>query len=97
MDSIMHSEYECFICGANGWSDPLDVHHVFGGARKKKSEKYGLLVRLCHDKCHIFGKKSVHQSKSQMQKLHEAAQIEAMEHYGWSVEDFIREFGKNYL
>ena len=30
-------------------------------------------------------------------RLKQEAQRRAMEAYGWSIEDFIREFGKNYL
>ena len=31
----------CWLCGRNGASDPLDAHHIFGGANRKLSEKYG--------------------------------------------------------
>ena len=50
----------CFICKQNACGDPLDKHHVFGGALRKKSERYGLTVYVHHAKCHIFGKYSVH-------------------------------------
>ena len=33
----------CWLCGRWGW---LEEHHIFGGANRKKSEKYGL-KRLC--------------------------------------------------
>ena len=88
---------ECFLCGKNGSSDPLDVHHIFGGKNRKKSEKYGLTVDLCHRECHIFGKHAVHNDPNVMQRLHEYGQRKAMAEQGWSVEDFIREFGRNYL
>ena len=97
MDSIMQDTRECYFCGKNGSADPLDMHHVFGSSRKKKSDKYGLVVYLCHDECHIFGKYAVHKSGDKMQELHAAAQTAAMDYYGWSTEDFICEFGKNYL
>lgn len=43
----------CFLCGATGGADPLDRHHIFPGtANRKKSEKYGLVVYLCHNRCH---------------------------------------------
>lgn len=87
----------CWLCGANGYADPLDSHHLFGGAYRKKSEKYGLKVYLCHHKCHIFGEDAAHNNKDTMQMLHEYGQRKAMEEQGWSTEDFIREFGKNYL
>lgn len=87
---------ECWLCGANGASDPLDRHHIFGGPYRKKSEKYGLVVYLCHNKCHIFGPNSAHQSKETTLLLHKYGQKVMMENYGWTTERFIREFGKNY-
>lgn len=88
---------ECWLCGANGSSDPLDRHHIFGGSFRKKSEKYGLVVYLCHKKCHIFGPISAHQNKETMDRLHEYGQRRAMQENGWTVDDFIKEFGKNYI
>lgn len=88
---------KCFLCGKNGSDDKLDLHHIFGGANRKKSGKYGLVVYLCHNNCHIFGKNAVHQNPETMKLLHQYGQKKAMEENGWSVEDFIREFGKNYL
>ncbi len=90
-------EKKCFLCGRNGSTDPLDRHHIFGGAYRKKSEKYGLVVHLCHRRCHIFSPGSVHQNAGQMRRLHRYGQLTAMQELGWSKEDFIREFGKNYL
>jgi len=37
--SILHDGESCYLCGRNGSGDPLDWHHVFGGANKKLSEK----------------------------------------------------------
>ena len=62
-----------------------------------KSEKYGLFVYLHHDRCHIFGEKSVHKNARINRKVQAFAQRCAMDEYGWSVEDFIKEFYKNYL
>ena len=88
---------ECFLCGRNGVSEPLDRHHIFGGPYRKKSEKYGLVVHLCHFSCHIFGPNAVHRDKDVMLYLHRYGQKKAMEENGWATEDFIREFGRNYL
>lgn len=87
----------CWLCGRNGAEDKLDRHHLFGGAYRSKSEKYGLVVFLCHQRCHIFGENAAHRSAETMQLLHEYGQQLAMQEQGWSVEDFRREFGKNYL
>lgn len=88
---------ECFLCGANGARDPLDRHHIFGGSLRKKSERYGLVVDLCHNQCHIFGPNAVHHNKEAMLRLKQYGQKKAMLEQGWSVEEFIREFGKNYI
>ena len=41
------NDKRCFLCGRNDTGDPLERHHIFGGANRKKSEKYGLVVYLC--------------------------------------------------
>ena len=88
---------KCWLCGSTGRSEPLDRHHIFGGSNRKKSERYGLVVDLCHNKCHIFGKNAVHNNAETMQELHEYGQRKAMAEQGWTVDDFRREFGKNYI
>lgn len=87
----------CAICFANGAADPLNRHEVFGGAYRDKSKRLGLWVWLCHSRCHQEGTNSVHQNAGTALALKKMAQMEAMERFGWSKEDFIREFGKNYL
>ena len=87
----------CFLCGRNGASDPLDKHHIFGGAYRKKSERYGLTVYLCHCGCHLYGPEAAHNCRETMDRLHKHGQRMAMERYGWSVEEFRVRFGKNYL
>lgn len=91
------SERKCFLCGRNGAEDPLECHHIFGAAYRKKSEKYGLVVDLCHHRCHEFGRKAVHQNGSVMRQLRRYGQLKAMKEQGWTEADFIREFGKSYL
>lgn len=87
----------CWLCGRNGATDPLDKHHIFGGANRALSEKYNLWVPLCHDRCHENGKKAVHRNAETMQMLHEYGQILAMEENGWTAEEFRLVFGRNYL
>ncbi len=88
---------KCFLCGRNGNGDRLDRHHIFGAANRSKSEKYGLVVLLCHERCHIFGKYSVHQNAEVADYVHKYGQRLAQEKYGWTKEDFINIFGCNYL
>lgn len=93
----MQIERQCFLCGRNGNTDPLEVHHIFGGAYRKKSERYGLVVLLCGERCHRNGKGAVHKSGAQMRRMRRYGQLKAMEEQHWTEADFIREFGKSYL
>lgn len=81
------------LCGSTQW---IERHHIFGGALRKKSEKYGLVVDLCHY-CHNESPNGVHFNKDKMLKLKQYGQLKAMRENGWSVEDFRKEFYKNYL
>ena len=87
----------CFLCGRNGSSDPLDRHHIFGGARRGSSERYGAVVDLCHDRCHENGPAAAHRCAQTAQLLHEYGQRKVMREQGWTVEEFRAVFGKNYL
>lgn len=84
----------CFLCGKVG---PLEEHHVFPGALRKKSEKYGLKVGLCGDSCHRNGRTSAHQCRETADALKQFWQIRYMVQHKASVSDFRAEFGKNYL
>lgn len=98
MQSIIQDDKTyCYICGGNACGDPLDKHHVFGGALRSKSEKYGLTVYLHHNKCHIFGADSVHRNAAINNALKARVQEKAMQYYGWTVDDFRNKFYKNYL
>lgn len=88
-----HSSDKCWLCDCNG-RGKMDRHEVFGGAYRAKSKRLGLWVHLCHDDCHLNG---VHRFAHQAELLKFEAQMCAMKTYGWSKEDFIREFGKSYL
>ena len=54
------------------------------------------MVRLCHY-CHNEPPDGVHQNREIRRKLQAFAQKKAMKENEWSVEDFIKEFYKNYL
>lgn len=54
------------------------------------------MARLCHY-CHNEPPDGVHHNKENRRKLQAYAQKKAMEHYGWSVDDFIIIMHKNYL
>ena len=92
-DSIIpgHDEHRCFLCGQNG-RGKMDRHEIFGGAYRQKSKRLGLWVHLCHEPCHMTTVHRLHEGD-----LKEAAQRFAMKRYKWTTDDFIKEFGKNYL
>ena len=96
--SIMQEGRQCYLCGRpETWDDPLDKHHVFGGALRSKSEAFGLTVYLHHNSCHIFGENAVHVNAIINRQLQEEAQEAAMKKYGWTTEEFIQYFGRNYV
>ena len=91
MRSIISEEQECYICGSTQW---LECHHLYGGANRKNSEKYGLKVNLCHD-CHNEPPNGVHFNKKRMDWLRAEGQKKFNEVYPDL--DFRQIFGKNYL
>ena len=94
MDSVIQKNpSRCFICHSRA---NLEWHHVYGAANKKISEKYKLMVRLCHF-CHNEPPRGVHQNRVIRQALQAFVQKQAMEHYGWSVDDFRDRFHKSYV
>lgn len=93
MKSIMQDKKECYITGSTGL---LHRHHVFGGGNRQLSEKYGLTVYLIPE-LHNMSDEGVHFNIEFDLKLKQDAQRKAMEYYGWTVNNFIRRFGRNYL
>lgn len=83
----------CYLCGRTA---NIERHHVFNGALRKKSDRYGYVVDLCHW-CHNEPPDGVHFNQELDNQLKAHFQEIAMEENGWTKQDFIREFGKNYL
>lgn len=96
MESIMQKNKECFLCGKNGFMDPLESHHIYGGANRKHSERYGLKIWLCGNSCHRNGLYSVHRNRIIADQVKAAAQEKWEEVYG-TRDEFLRIFGRNYL
>ena len=72
-------------------------HEVFfGSANRQKSIKLGLVVFLAPE-MHNMSNHGVHFNKAFDNELKQIGQKTAMEKYNWSIDDFIREFGRNYL
>lgn len=61
-----------------------------------KSERYGAKVDLCGLRCHREGKESVHKNAAVARALKEEFQRKIMAEQGWTVQQFVEEFGKNY-
>lgn len=70
--------------------------YMAGGALRRKSERYGLTVTLCHT-CHNEPPFGVHYNRPTMLALKQRAQRHAMDFYGWSTDDFVQKFYKNYI
>lgn len=91
MHSIISNEKKCYICGSTQW---LEVHHLYGGSNRKKSEKYGLTVYLCHH-CHNEPPEGVHHNRDNMDWLRSIGQRRFNDVYPEL--NFRELFGKNYL
>ena len=81
----------CFVCG----SPYVEVHHVmYGTANRKLSDKYGLVVPLCHE--HHTGQTGVHFKPSFDLHLKKLAQEKFNDVYGAN-KSFLEVFGRNYV
>lgn len=88
--SIITSRMDrCFICGAYG----VEIHHIMGGANRKNSTKYGLVVPLCRG-CHT-GDNGVHMNRDRNDALKRIAQSRFEQKY--SHDEWMSIFGRNYL
>ena len=88
MKSIMQSKKECYLTGT---TRDLDVHHVYGGARRAKSDKWGCWIWLNHDvhmDLHERNQALNYQLKAECQRRFENL-------YGH--DEFMEVFGKSYL
>ena len=84
----------CEIC--DKWAN-LHRHHVYMGNKQRNiSEKYGAVMYLCIE-CHTEGKTAVHRNKEVRLWTQQEMQQKLMDENGWTVEEFISIFGRNYL
>ena len=89
--SIICETKQCYLCGRRDW---IERHHIYGGAFRNKSEKYGLVVYLCKW-CHNEPPYGVHFNRERMDMLRAIGQRAFIEHY--PDKDFMEEFGRNFL
>lgn len=81
----------CYLCGKYG---PVERHHVFQGAYRKKAERHGYVVNLCHF-CHNEPPMGVHHNKENRIALRQTCQRKYEQTH--TRDQFIAEFGRNYL
>lgn len=81
----------CYFTG----TAPVERHHIFGGANRKNSEKYGFIVPLRPD-IHPNGVYAGQSAKLIDVKLKTMAQEYFEREYG-TRDDFRHIFGKSYL
>lgn len=90
--SIMQDEKFCYVTGS---TYNLDCHHCIHGSNRKKADKLGLTVWLRHD-IHM----ALHARIVPFHTLDDMLKQEAQRAYEDKIgtrEDFIRDFGRNYL
>lgn len=71
-------------------------HEVFHGPNRQKSIEYGLYVFLT-PKAHNMSGYAVHFNRPFEEYLQAVSQQRAMEYYGWSLENWMRVIGRNYM
>lgn len=71
-------------------------HEVFGGPNRERSIKDGLIIFL-RPEMHNMSNLGIHFNKEFMDYTHKIGQETWMKHYNKTEEDFIKEYGKNYL
>ena len=99
MKSIMHSkDGTCYLCMKLNQDFSVkpyvEEHHcIYGTARRKLAEKYGLKVYLCKEH-HLTGENAAHRNPKISDMLKIAAQNAFEKRYPDL--DFLEIFGKNY-
>ena len=83
----------CYICKRFGQTEE---HHIFRGKNRKRADADGMTVYLCHF-CHNEPPNGVHFNKRRNTQLKQIGQRAWMNHYGKTVDDFIKAYGRNYL
>jgi hypothetical protein len=92
METVLQKNKECWVCG----SPSVEDHHIFFGQKtRSQSEKYGLKLWLCPEH-HRIDPHSPHKNR----RVDLAMKITAQKHFETYIgthEEFMAEFGRNYL
>lgn len=92
MTSILSAEKRCFICGT---TQNLHRHHIYHGANRKISERWGCWVYLCY--AHHNGSNMGVHFNSELDRELQCRCQEAWEAQFGSREDFRKTFGRSFL
>lgn len=93
MNSILSNNKVCYRCGT---TFNIHKHHIFGGANRTRSEKEGCWVYLCAPH-HNMSDKGVHFDRKYDLELKQECEAKWLEVNNKTIDDFINDFGKNYL
>lgn len=85
---LQQNKSKCYFCD----NKAVDAHELIKGINRKKCIKWGLVVYICRD-CH----RKTEEDSEFYQKTRKMAQKIWQNHYNKTTEEFIKEFGKNYL
>lgn len=72
-------------------------HEVFFGYNRQRSIKDGLVIFLTPELHNMNSKTGIHYDKTFDADAKRTGQLAWMEYYHKTVEDFIKEYGRNYL
>ena len=86
-DKKRSKTHRCRICGTYGRTE---IHHVFGGARRRISERENLVIELCPS-CH----RKAHEDVSFGNALKHDAQLEYLEEH--SFDEWMALMGKSWI
>lgn len=92
MRSIISNKRECYICKTQR---DLQRHHIFGGPNRRRSEDDGLWIFLCVE--HHIGDHGVHRDFDLALKVKQLGERAWIEHNEKTKEEFIRDYGKNFI
>ena len=80
-------KHRCRVCGVYGVTH---IHHIFGGARRRISDKYDFVIELC-PVCH----EKAHNDASFGNALKHDCQLQYMEDY--SMEEWMDLMGRSWI
>lgn len=88
--------FEVPVCFETGTPRALDVHHIYPGANRAKSDELGCWVYLAHN-VHMALHDHLEPFASLGEQLKALCQRTLEEEHGWTRGRFIETFGKSYL